>query len=61
MLKFNDGDSFDVRGELRIEKHCDGWYVVGHNIMCAVDGITEGREMIADLTAKENSAIIKEK
>jgi hypothetical protein len=61
MLRFNDGDSFDVRGELRPEWHRDGWYVVGHNIMFAVDSIEEALSEIANLTAKENSAIIKEK
>jgi hypothetical protein len=37
MLKFNDGVSFDLSGKLRVERRSDGWYVIGRNMMFAVD------------------------
>ena len=35
-LKFNDGEEFDLSGELRAEERNDGWYVLGENRMIPV-------------------------
>ena len=46
MLKFSDGETFDLSGDLRVELRSDGYYVLGQNIMMAVDTFEEGQEYI---------------
>jgi hypothetical protein len=46
MLKFNDGETFDLSGPLRLEKRADGWYVLGENRMMAVNDVSEGKKYI---------------
>ena len=46
MLKFNDGEKFDLSGPLRLERRKDGLYVVGENRMMAVDTALEGKKYI---------------
>jgi hypothetical protein len=46
ILKFNDGEVFDLSGPLRIVFRSDGWYVLGNNIMVAVDSYHEGEKLI---------------
>ena len=50
-LKFSDGEEFDLSGPLRVELRYDGYYVLGENIMVAVDTLEKGEKMIADKTA----------
>jgi hypothetical protein len=35
-LKFSDGETFDLSGNLRIEERSDGWYVLGENKLIPV-------------------------
>ena len=46
MLKFNDGEKFDLSGPLRLERRKDGLYVVGENRMMAVNDAMEGKKYI---------------
>ena len=54
MIRFNDGMTFDTSGELRVTRRSDGWYVVGHGILCPVDDRKDGEKLIADMQ-KERS------
>jgi hypothetical protein len=47
-LKFSDGETFDLSGELRVELRSDGYYVLGQNMMMAVDTLEQGQKIIAD-------------
>ena len=53
MLRFNDGESFYLDGELRIEARRDGLYVLGGGLMIPVDSREEGQQLIRELTAKK--------
>ena len=48
VLKFSDGEEFDLSGPLRVELRSDGYYVLGENMMVAVDTLEKGIKMIAD-------------
>ncbi len=50
-LKFSDGEEFDLSGPLRVELRYDGYYVLGENMMMAVDTLEKGEKMIADKMA----------
>jgi len=45
-LKFSDGETFDLSGPLRVELRSDGYYVLGQNMMMAVDTFEQGQEYI---------------
>jgi hypothetical protein len=45
-LKFSDGEEFDLSGPLRVELRYDGYYVLGNNMMMAVDTLEKGMEYI---------------
>jgi hypothetical protein len=45
-LKFSDGMTFDLSGDLRVELRSDGYYVLGQGMMMAVDTFEEGQEYI---------------
>ena len=47
-LKFSDGMEFDLSGPLRVELRSDGYYVVGQNMMMAVNTFEQGQKIIAD-------------
>ncbi len=47
-LKFSDGMTFDLSGELRVELRSDGYYVLGQGMMMAVDTLEQGQKIIAD-------------
>jgi len=47
-LKFSDGMTFDLSGELRVELRSDGYYVLGQNMMMAVDTLEQGQKVIAN-------------
>jgi hypothetical protein len=46
ILKFSDGEQFDLSGPLRVELRADGFYVLGENMMIAVNTLKEGIEYI---------------
>ena len=46
ILKFSDGEEFDLSGPLRLEERYDGWYVVGENRLIPVDSEAEGKYYI---------------
>jgi hypothetical protein len=50
-LKFNDGEQFDLSGDLRIEERVDGFYVLGENRMIPVDNEEDGQLTIDKLNA----------
>ena len=52
MIRFSDGSSFDPTGEYRVELRRDGYYVLGGNMMFAVDTRAEGIERIRQLDPK---------
>jgi len=45
-LKFSDGMTFDLSGDLRVELRSDGYYVLGQNMMMAVDTLEQGQKYI---------------
>jgi hypothetical protein len=45
-LKFSDGEEFDLSGPLRVELRADGYYVLGENMMMAVNTLEQGMEYI---------------
>jgi hypothetical protein len=51
-LRFSDGMEFDVTGDYRVERRSDGYYVLGGNMMFAVDTREEGIEEIRKLDPK---------
>jgi hypothetical protein len=52
-LKFSDGMEFETSGSLRKELRFDGWYVVGHGMLCPVRTEEEADKLIMDITQKE--------
>jgi len=60
ILKFNDGEEFDLSGFLRVEERYDGWYVVGENRLIPVRDEAAGllyiQEQNEDLGPKYDSA-----
>jgi hypothetical protein len=47
-LKFSDGETFNLSGELRVELRSDGYYVLGQGMMMAVDTLEQGQKVIVD-------------
>lgn len=45
-LKFSDSMTFDLSGPLRVELRSDGYYVLGQNMMMAVNTFEEGQKYI---------------
>ncbi len=52
ILKFTDGETFDLSGPLRLEERYDGWYVLGNNQMIPVASQSEGLKLISQLKIK---------
>jgi hypothetical protein len=50
-LKFTDGETFDLSGELRAEERYDGWYVLGENKLIPVTDEEDAKLTIAKLKA----------
>jgi hypothetical protein len=46
ILKFTDGEEFDLSGSYRKEHRTDGWYVLGENRMIPVKDEKEADEYI---------------
>ena len=51
-LKFSDGEEFDLSGPLRVELRYDGYYVLGENMMMAVNTLEEGLTYINNRKSK---------
>ena len=51
ILKFTDGEVFDLSGELRAEERYDGWYVLGENRMIPVNDQDDALNTIDKLNA----------
>jgi len=49
ILKFSDGEVFDVSGILRVEERKDGWYVIGGGMLVPVDDKEDGERYIKRL------------
>jgi hypothetical protein len=49
-LKFSDGMSFNTDGEYRITRRSDGLYVIGKGLLCPVNSLDEGKELIKELS-----------
>ena len=54
ILKFSDGEEFDLSGPLRVELRADGFYVLGENMMMAVNTLKEGIEYINSKKSKKS-------
>ncbi len=50
-LKFSDGMTFDLSGDLRVEFRIDGYYVLGQGMMMAVNTLEQGKKIIADINS----------
>lgn len=53
MLRFSDGETFDLDGELRIEARRDGLYVLGGGLMIPVESREEGQQLIRELIERK--------
>jgi hypothetical protein len=51
ILKFTDGEEFDLTGELRAEERYDGWYVLGENRMIPVNDQEDALQTIDKINA----------
>ena len=47
ILKFSDGEEFDLSGSPRKEHRTDGWYVIGENMLIPVKDDKEADEYIS--------------
>jgi len=52
ILKFSDGEEFDLSGPLRVIERSDGWYVLGNNRMIPVSSQSVGLKLIETLKNK---------
>ena len=52
-LRFTDGMSFDMSGQLRLTLRSDGMYVVGQGLLVPVRDEEEGRQLIENITKTE--------
>jgi len=50
ILRFTDGESFDLSGPIRKEERYDGWYVLGNGQLIPVRDEREADKVIARLT-----------
>ncbi len=51
-LHFNDGETFDTSGPLRIEERGDGLYVVGQGMLMACDSREEAQDLIDEIRGR---------
>jgi hypothetical protein len=52
-IKFTDDVEFETDGPYRIEEKFDGFYLVGHGMLCPLNDRAEGETMIAELAPPE--------
>lgn len=50
ILKFSDGESFDLSGPIRKEVRYDGWYVIGNNQLIPVSSEKAADDLVKRLT-----------
>jgi hypothetical protein len=48
-LRFSDGMSFDLSGDLRVVHRRDGWYVVGCGMLIPVADREEGARVVGEM------------
>jgi hypothetical protein len=48
MINFSDGVNLDTEGEYRVIHLKDGYYVIGHGLLCPVDSQLEGEQVIEE-------------
>ena len=48
-IKFSDGIEIKNHGPLTIIEREDGFYVVGEDLVCAVESIEEGQKIIREI------------
>lgn len=54
-MQFTDGMKFNLKGDLRIVRRKDGYYVVGEKMLCPVGNMEDGLNLISDLrSSREN-------
>lgn len=53
VLKFDDGEQFDTSGEIRKEKHKDGWYVIGGGMFVPCVDEEDADQLVSMLTKAE--------
>lgn len=53
MITFSDGISFQTEGPLRLTSRADGWYIVGRGLLCPVESLEDGRNLIDRLIASD--------
>lgn len=46
LLKFSDGEVFDISGPFRKEERHDGWYAIGHGRLIPVGSEKEAEDLI---------------
>jgi len=52
MLRFSDGEEFDLTGKLHMEKRRVGLYVVGKGFLIPVESREEGQQVMKELLDK---------
>ena len=54
-MQFTDGMKFNLKGDLRIVRRKDGYYVVGEKMLCPVRDMEDGLNLISGLrSSREN-------
>ena len=54
MLKFSDGMTFDLKGDLRTVQKSDGFYVVGKGMLIPVNDRKEAAKIIKEMGGKSD-------
>lgn len=52
-IKFTDDVEFETDGPYRIEEKFDGFYLVGHGMLCPLNDRAEGELMMDELAPPE--------
>ena len=52
-MEFSDGMKFNLDGPRRITLRNDGWYMVGHGMLCPVDSLEEAHRLLRELEQME--------
>lgn len=54
-IKFSDGLEIASDGPLRVIKKADGFYVIGEDLVCAVESREDGQRLIRELLTTRHS------
>jgi hypothetical protein len=60
ILRFNDGVTMRTDGPYRVEKHPDGYYVLGHGYMSAVKDWATGIAEVNRMKMQKLQGILKQ-